>query len=134
MTESDPRELSPALEELLRRLPSIEHVEVALLMAAEPLRDWTPDDVAGKLFGDTRLTGRVLADLASAGLASASSTGGRLGAYRYEPRSHPLRVAMDELRQMYSRFPFEVMRAIARRPPRAIQALSDAFRDRKSVV
>ncbi|MGH7619302.1 MAG: hypothetical protein ACREPM_18960 [Gemmatimonadaceae bacterium] len=123
--------LTPAAMRIIRRLPTLDHLEILLLLEREPARTWTPDDVAKVLFGDTRLVLQLLRDLSGRALLSQTPRpDGAPWAFRFYPPTATLRDAVANLRVAYDRRPFAVIAAVRRVSSRSIRSLADAFRVR----
>lgn len=120
------RELPPELLDLIAFcLPSMEHVEVLLLLRADPERAWTSDEVAGQLKIDRRSSARCLEELHRNALLGAV---GDPTVYRFAPRSEPLARASALLLDAYQRTPVLLVKALYQRPAPGLRTFSDAFR------
>lgn len=111
-------------------LPSMEHVEVLLALAAEGKPARTAEDIAGELRGNPASVAGKLEDLVASGLVARDGDPGD-GKYRYAPNSATLRAATTGLAEMYRTKPVSLVKAIYARPPAAVQSFADAFRVRK---
>lgn len=123
--------LHPAVQRLLHTLGSIDHLEVLLLLEGDPQRAWSADDVAAVLFGDTRLTQRLLRELTVRGLLGRRVARGESDRYHYEPSTDTLGHSVAQLRDAYNQQPFVVIRALATQRAPAARSLADAFRIRR---
>lgn len=122
-------DLPPAVLELINRyLPSHDHVEVLLRLAAEPDRRFTSDALLAELRVSRLVLETCLADLESAGLVGRDPSDGM---WRYSPRFDALREGVKELAVAYNERPVTLVRAIYARPATPIQSFADAFRIRK---
>lgn len=88
------------------------------------------------LYGDTRLTSRLLRDLTHHGLLAARPSGSAPGMdaaehYRYDPANGALAEAVSQLRQAYDQQPFTVIRAMFTKRAPVARSLADAFRIRR---
>ena len=121
-----PSDLSRELQQLLaEHIPSMDHVAILLALRDAPERALR----APQLTADTRLapdvTERVLRELVASRLAERHED-----SYHYAPAAE-VRVAAEELTEMYRTRPVTLVRAIYDRPARAVASFADAFRLRK---
>ena len=127
--------MSVNIPERVRRLvhehlPSMEHVELLLLLVNSEKEGFLPSDAAKQLSVDSELTVRRLGDLANAGLAVKEGPPG-LERYRYQPSDLDLRQAVEQLVEAYRTRPVSLIRVVYERPPESAQRFADAFRLRK---
>jgi hypothetical protein len=115
---------------IAHHLPSMEHVEALLTLAAEGAPARTAPDVAAELRGNPASVAGKLEDLVASGLVARDGDAGE-GTYRYAPNSATLRAATTGLAEMYRTKPVSLVKAIYARPPAAVQSFADAFRVRK---
>jgi len=111
-------------------LPSMEHVELLLLLVNSEKEGFLPSDAAKQLGVDSELTTRRLADLVNSGLAVKEGPPG-LERYRYHPSDLDLRQAVEQLVDAYRTRPVSLIRVVYERPPESAQRFADAFRLRK---
>jgi hypothetical protein len=128
----DSHRLPTNVRSLLQRLPSLDHVEVLLVLAEAPERRWAAADVAAILFGDSRLTGRLLNDLAARNLVvmTAGPSNGAEPEFRFEPTLPADRLIVAALRDAFNHDPFAVIRAVGSGNTLTIRSLANAFRIR----
>ena len=125
-----PSVISPELEQFLReRLPSIEQIEIVLLLREDPARSWTAPEVAGKLGTPPESTAMRLFLLASGGFLSFEGAG--VPRYHYACVEADCRTRVDELAEMYTanRAAFVGIVEGANRDP--IRSFADAFKLKK---
>ena len=127
--------MSVNIPERVRRLvhehlPSMEHVELLLLLVNSEKEGFLPSDAAKQLGVDSELTARRLADLVNSGLAVKEGPPG-LERYRYHPSDLDLRQAVEQLVDAYRTRPVSLIRVVYERPPESAQRFADAFRLRK---
>lgn len=127
--------MSVNIPERVRRLvhehlPSMEHVELLLLLVNTEKEGFLPSDAAKQLGVDSQLTVRRLGDLANSGLAIKEGPPG-LERYRYQPRDLDLRHAVEQLVEAYRTRPVSLIRVVYERPPESAQRFADSFRLRK---
>lgn len=127
--------MSVNIPERVRRLvhellPSMEHVELLLLLVNSPDQNFLPSDAARELQVDPEATSRRLADLADARLAAKEGAPG-MERYRYSPADLDLRNAVERLAEAYRTRPVSLIRIVYERPPESAQRFADAFRLRK---
>jgi hypothetical protein len=122
-------ELSPTLLEFIRRcIPTYQVAEVLLAVAAQPDRDFTPDDVVAIMrpVVITAATARKhLGVLTASGLLRQHA-----GRFTYTP-SPELEPGMRELARAYNEQPVTLVRAISNHEVDGIQSFADAFKLRK---
>ena len=109
-------------------LPTMEHVELLLMLARDDTRRWTPAEAAAEAKSTVAGTHTRLRDLERAGLAVADPAD---EAYRYSPATATFRNATEELRRIYNTRPVSLVRAVYERPPSALRSFADAFRLRR---
>lgn len=114
---------------LARRLESVEHVDILLLLATTAPRTWSVQEIAAELRLDNGAVARRVGDLTTAELLSRHSTEqGREERYAFSPDSVATRRAVDALHELYQLRPATVLRAIYDRPRVIAQSFADAFR------
>ncbi|NUO63490.1 MAG: MarR family transcriptional regulator [Gemmatimonadaceae bacterium] len=115
---------------IAHHLPTMEHVEVLLALAAAGAKTRTAGDIATELRGNAASVATRLEDLVASGLVAREGPESD-GAFRYAPNSVTLRTATTGLAEMYRTKPVSLVKAIYARPPAAVQSFADAFRVRK---
>jgi hypothetical protein len=122
---TDPGALPDDVRELvLRHVSTPVHLDVLLLLAGQPGRAWSLDEVEAGHQGDRRATADALRDLAAAGLASRDES----GTYRFAPASEALRATVGRLVEAQNRTPVQLIRAVYDRPAAPLKSFADAFR------
>jgi hypothetical protein len=112
---------------IARALPSMQHVDVLLALAADPQVSTSAESLAPLLrVTDVEQLRRTMADLAASGLVMRTGTGP--DSYRYTPDSPATQKAVTLLAVAYHERPVTLVRAIYDRPATAIQNFADAFR------
>lgn len=120
------QELPPDVQALIdRHIATIEHVEVLVLLARDPAREWRVEEIANALHLDRALAGRLSRELASAELCARDAAA---DSYRYPLPASARQVSVATLVELYERRPVAVVRAIHNRPLRAVRSFADAFR------
>lgn len=111
----------------LTSIPSVPYLEAVLLLRAEPARDWSAADVARRLYLPEQRADELLAQLASAGVATSANAGG----WRYQPATAELREMLDGLAVQYAADLVGVSNLIHSGVDKKAQQFADAFRWRK---
>jgi hypothetical protein len=111
-------------------LPSMEHVELLLLLVNASDQSFLPSDAARELQVESDVTARRLADLAGARLAAREGPAG-MERFRYAPGDLDVRQAVEQLVEAYRTRPVSLIRVVYERPPESAQHFADAFRLRK---
>ncbi len=124
----------PALAPDLRRfvvtnIPSVPYLEAVLLLRADPAREWTSQDMAGRLYIATDEAQPLLDAAAQAHLALRS--GDQPPRYRYSPGSPELAELVDRLAAHYASDVVTVATLIHGKTEKRAQQFADAFRWRK---
>lgn len=127
--------MSVNIPERVRRLvhehlPSMEHVELLLLLVNSTDQSFLPSDAARELQVEPEATSRRLADLADSRLVAREGPAG-MERYRYAPADLDLRNAVEQLADAYRTRPVSLIRVVYERPPESAQRFADAFRLRK---
>jgi len=114
---------------IARHVPTMEHVEVLLLLARAPEQWRTVEEIRGELrLPPTALPARTVAALEVSGLVESDAR--TPVAYRYAPSTAALRRAVELLAIAYNERPVTLVRLIYERPS-AVQSFADAFKLRK---
>jgi hypothetical protein len=114
---------------VLANIPSVPHLEAALLLRGQPGQDHAVADVAARLYVPERSAAELLKALCAAGIAQ--FTGSPAPHYRYAPKDASLAEVMDRLAQTYAQDLVGVTTLIHDATQRSAQRFSDAFRLRK---
>ncbi len=125
-----PGPISETLAQFIRdRLPSLEQIEIVLMLRREPSRSWTAPDVASALGTPPESTAMRLFLLASNGVIVFDGTSG-LPRYRYAAGNDES--MLNELQQTYDERR-EALVAIAGGAPAAdpLRSFADAFKLKK---
>lgn len=131
-TASNPSTSPPEIPDDLQRfilvsVPSIPYLEAMLLLRAEPQRDWTASQLAGRLYMAEKSAGQLLEQLHAAGLL----VPGQPGAFRYHPRTPELAGLVDRLAQFYASNLIAVTHLVHARTAKKAMRFADAFKWRK---
>jgi hypothetical protein len=122
-------ELSPTLLEFIHTcIPTYQVAEVLLALAAQPARDFTPDEVVAMMRPVVITAATVrkhLTVLTARGLLRQHA-----GRFTYSP-SPDLEERTQELIRAYNEQPVTLVRAIYRNEDSGIQSFADAFKLRK---
>jgi len=110
---------------LLATIPTVPHLEALLLLRGRQ-DTWTAAQVSSRLYVDAANTGRLLDDLAGAGLVVADGDG-----FRYAPAEPGLSATVDALATLYARQTVAVAQLIHSSSDHKAQRFADAFRLRK---
>ncbi len=107
---------------------SVEQLEVLLLIAAPPQKEWSAGEVSEKIYRQPDSVASRLEDFRDRGILSVRKES--LLLYRYVP-SAQLDVVIRGLERAYEVRRDAVIRLIFTRPPDALRVFSDAFRIRR---
>jgi len=123
-------QISTALRDLLQqRLPTLEQVQIVLLLRRDPSRSWTAPDVAAELGSAPEAAAMRLFLLASSGLIVFEPAG--LPRYRYQALDSGLDSLLDELANACEHDPGAVAALVGTPSPDPIRSFADAFRLRR---
>jgi len=111
-------------------IPTMEHLEVFLLLLRASPEARTPTQVAMELRVDAGATATRLDHLHASGLLEVSADNGER-AYRWTPHSPAEAHAVEDLKDLYHARPVSLIRYVYERPRGAAQQFADAFRLRK---
>ena len=109
---------------VLTSIPSVPHIETLLLLWRDPERDWTPEEVARRLFVTPDRAQAVIDDLCRADLLDCT-----VEAHRYRCRKEPpsLVALLSELDAAYTRHLREVTSLIHSNVERKAERFAQAF-------
>jgi hypothetical protein len=110
---------------IVRYIDSIAQLEALLLLRANPADEWTPAEVAARLYTSEQDAAEVLARLCDDALAFCNK-----GIYRFGCETTELRDLVDRLAEAYSQHLIPVTNMIHAKP-RRIRQFADAFKFRK---
>ena len=110
---------------IVRYIDSIAQLEALLLLRANPADEWTPAEVAARLYTSEQDAAEVLARLCDDALAFCNK-----GIYRFGCETTELRDLVDRLAEAYSQQLIPVTNMIHAKP-RRIRQFADAFKIRK---
>lgn len=130
MRLADEEGISPEVRAFIAgQIESVVQLEMLLLLHADPMRAWSPDELAKELRIEPAWASAQLLLLAQRGLLSvADSTG---VAYRYGPNTPELAQAVDGLAKAYTDRRVTVISLIYSKPVDTLKTFADAFRLRK---
>ena len=111
-------------------LPSIDHVDVLLLLRGIAPKGLTRDEIIQKTGIATALVDRALADLRTSGLVEPVMTGEKVEALVYRPQSQAQSKAVDNLATTYNERPVTLIRAVYDRGAHPAISFAEAFRIR----
>lgn len=112
-----------------RYVDSVGHLEVLLLIRANPKKEWSPQEVGAEMRSNTAAAEKQLAQLHGYGLLSIADTPDLK--YVYDPRTPLLRGIAEELALAYDSRRVAIINLIYGKPLENIKSFSDAFRFRK---
>lgn len=110
---------------LLATIPTVPHLEALLLLHGRQ-GEWTPAQLAARLYLDGGSAAGLLGDLVRAGLLARGDDG-----LRYAPASDAVIATVDELASLYARQTVLIAELIHSSSDRKAQHFADAFRLRK---
>lgn len=111
------------------RIESAEQLDILLLLAGAPDREWTARDVSQAVYTVPASATLRLESLVAAGLLASSGTGDP--AYRYAPASDALRASVQRLAEVYRENRVVVITSLFQKPASPVQSFADAFRLRR---
>ena len=114
---------------VLANIPSVPHLEAALLLRGQPGQDHGVADVAARLYVPERNAAELLKALCAAGILQCSE--GAQPTYRYSPKDAAIATVMDALARAYAENLVGITTLIHDATQRSAQRFSDAFRLRK---
>ena len=123
---------SPDLPTAVKRfialhIPTVEQLEVLLLLRGAPDTEWDPGTVSAELYTQPQSAMRRLDDLTARGFLVNNGN-----SYRYAPVSTKLAAQVEELADAYARRRVRVITQIFSSPDEAVANFSAAFRIKKS--
>jgi Mn-dependent DtxR family transcriptional regulator len=110
---------------LLATIPTVPHLEALLLLRERP-EEWTPTQLASRLYIDVATATLLIGDLAEAGLLACDDRG-----CRYAPREPMMAADVDAVASLYARHMVVIAELIHSTSDRKAQRFADAFRWRK---
>jgi hypothetical protein len=114
---------------VLTSIPSVPHLEAALLLRGQPGEERSVAEVAARLYVPERSAAELLKALCGAGILQCTER--PEPRYRYAPKDAALESAMDGLARVYAENLVGVTTLIHDATQRSAQRFSDAFRLRK---
>ena len=111
---------------LAQYVNSIEYLEILLLLADNPERPFTVEEVAQEIYTVPVSASRRLEKIVADKLAEA--TEGSAKSYRFAPVDQALRAQIAQVAQTYRERRVAVITLIASRPMENVRAFADAFR------
>jgi hypothetical protein len=128
MSQSVPEALAAFVR---TRLPSVEQIEIVLLLRGEPSRAWSSPEVSERLGTPPESTAMRLFLLASNGIVTFEGSG--VPRYRYVQGASPaIDTHLSELADLYAREPQSVHALVGSTPaPDPLRSFADAFRLKK---
>jgi hypothetical protein len=122
--------LSPELQAFIQqRLPTLEQIEIVLLLRSDVARSWTAPEVASTLGTPPESAAMRLFLLASSGLIVFEAAG--VPRYRYNASDPEVDRSLAELSEVYSSDRPAVAALIGAPPPDPIRSFADAFKLKK---
>ncbi len=119
--------LTPELQKFIARyVESVEKLEVLLLLANAPEKNWSPAEVHQQIQSNLKSIERRLKDLGTEGFVAQSPNG-----FRYQPKSPELAKHVADLGELYQKRRVTVIQAIFSESTEQLRRFSDAFRLRK---
>lgn len=124
------QDITPRVRAIIaEQIDSVMQLEVLLLLADNPAREWDPAEVAQQFRIDLEWVDSQLRGLAARGLVQIID--GPPVRFRYQPRTPELAQAVAELGQAYANRRVTVIGMIFSKPVDKIRSFADAFRLRK---
>ena len=110
---------------VLTSVPTVPHLEAILLLHRPPVREWSIEDVAGRLYIAPAAAAQLLEDLQASGLAARAD-----GAWRFAD-APGLSALLDAVDRTYTEQLVELSRLIHSKTDRRAQQFADAFAFKK---
>ena len=110
-------------------IPTAEMLEIVLLLAGAPEREWTADEISRQVFTVPAAAIASLEGLVARGLARSDSASNP--AYRYAPATDVLRRQVAALAEAYRASRVAVIQLVFARPADPLRSFADAFRMRR---
>lgn len=107
---------------------SIEQLEILLLLAGAPRKDWTAQEVSQKLYRQVNSVSVRLEELRGQGLLAVRQENGPLYRYASHVRYDSLIQALERAYQVRKD---AVIQTVFAKPPESLRAFSNAFRIRR---
>jgi hypothetical protein len=114
---------------ILAKIPSVPHLEAALLMHAQPDQERTAAEVAARLYVSERTAAELLSALCAAGILE--GTDPPAARYRHAPADAALEAVMDAVARAYADDLVGVTRLIHDATRKSAHRFAEAFRLRK---
>jgi hypothetical protein len=114
---------------ILEKIDSIAQLEGLLLLRKNPDQQWSPQNLAARLYIDEKQTAQLLSDLCTQSLAVMISADPPL--YQYQPGSTELRSIVERVAEIYSTHLVPVTALIHSKAKARVQEFADAFKLRR---
>jgi predicted DNA-binding transcriptional regulator len=111
-------------------IESVLHLELLLLLYAQPQRTYTAEEVTRELRIDANWVAAQLAQLCQHGILSSTTDTAPIG-YQYRPDKPELDVAVRGLAAAYAQRRVSVINLIVNKPSDKLRSFAEAFRFRK---
>ena len=126
-----PSPVSEILERFIReRLPSVEQIEIVLLLRREPEKAWTAPDVSSSLGTPPESTAMRLFLLASNGIVVFDGSGG-VPRYRYAASDPAVNAMVDEMALAYDDNRAALLAIAGGQAQDPLRSFADAFKLKK---
>jgi hypothetical protein len=121
------RPIPEAVDQFLAKyVNSIEYLEILLLLADDPERRFTAEEVAQEIYAVNVSASRRLEKMVADRLVEATEKSAR--SYRFAPVDQQMRTLVAQVAQTYRERRVAVITLIASRPMENVRAFADAFR------
>ncbi len=110
-------------------IPTAEMLEIVLLLAREPGRGWTADEVSRRVFTVPAAAVASLEGLVARGLAASDTAADP--SYRFAPATDELRRQVEALSEAYRVSRVAVIQLVFQKPADPLRSFADAFRMRR---
>ncbi|HWO43668.1 MAG TPA: hypothetical protein VNO43_17910 [Candidatus Eisenbacteria bacterium] len=114
---------------ILHHIDSVAQMEAILLLRSNPVKEWSVEELAKRLYISEEQTEGVVSSLCARGIFVAILTGPPR--YRYEPASKELDEMIERVAEVYSKHLVPVTNLIHSKPATRVQEFADAFKLRK---
>jgi hypothetical protein len=113
---------------LAAHVRSLEQLEILLLLAGQPSKEWSGDEVYDVIRSSQGSVRERLGELRNQGLLLANSHG---TAFRFAPSSVEIAATVESLAQLYKERRVKIVEMIYAPPAEPLKGFADAFRFKK---
>lgn len=111
---------------ILGKIDSVAQLEGLLLLRSNPQTDWDVESVAQRLYISRSQASEILAHLCAQRLVTATRSVST--SYRFQPETQDLRLMVDRVAEVYSKYLIAVTNLIHSSSKTRVQKFADAFK------